>query len=90
MRAVLARRLGEKWSPAWVGAGFVSPTTQVPSTIEAWIAFGLALVTYYTENPGYEVPGMDVAAAKATELTDAAGEWSIRCEHGGASAEGRR
>ncbi|MBA3833274.1 MAG: hypothetical protein H0X34_15545 [Chthoniobacterales bacterium] len=72
VRAVLARRLGSRWSVAWAEAGFVSTSTAVPKTIEGRIALGLALVTYYTDNPSYEVADLDVTAAKATELTDAA------------------
>jgi len=72
VRAVLARRLGSRWSPAWAEAGFVTTTTRVPDTIKGRIALGLSLVTYYTTNPTFEVPDMEVTAAKATQLTEAA------------------
>src|SRR5712691_7372963 len=72
VRTVLAGRLGKRWSAAWAEAGFVAPTTAVPDTVEGRIALGLALVNYFTNNPSYEVPNMEVTAKKATTLTDAA------------------
>lgn len=72
VRTVLAGRLGRHWSAAWAEAGFVNNTTSVPDTIEGRIALGLALVTFFTNHPEYEVENMDVTAAKATALTDAA------------------
>ncbi len=71
-RLILALQLGERWSPAWAAAGFVSPTTRVPDTIEGRIALGVALETYFTNNPTRERPDDDVTAAKAEEVTDAA------------------
>ena len=44
----------------------------MPGTVEGKIALGASLETYYTNNPNYEVPTLDLTAAKATELTDAA------------------
>ena len=72
VRTVLAGRLGRSWSPAWAEAGWVDTKTAVPDTIEGRLALGISLVTYFTANPSYEVADMDVTAAKATELTDAA------------------
>jgi hypothetical protein len=71
-RKILAVQLGDFWSAAWVAAGFVSPSTQVPKTIEARIALGKSLETYFTKNPTRERPDDDVTAAKAVEMTDAA------------------
>ena len=50
----------------------MAPSTALPDTIEAQIALGLSLATYFTNNPGAERPDDFVTAAKATELTDAA------------------
>ncbi|MBA3964036.1 MAG: hypothetical protein H0X40_19355 [Chthoniobacterales bacterium] len=72
VRTALAGRLGKSWSAAWAEAGFVAPSTAVPATIEGQIALGLSLVNYFTNNPTYEVPSMDVTATKGTALTDAA------------------
>jgi hypothetical protein len=44
----------------------------VPKTIEGRIALGNSLATYYTNNPSYEVPDLDVTAAVATKLTNVA------------------
>jgi hypothetical protein len=71
-RAVIARRLGSRWSPQWAAAGFVAPSTQVPNTVAARIALGRSLATYLTDNPGFERPDMEVTAEKAIEVTDAA------------------
>ncbi len=71
-RAILALQLGEHWSPAWAAAGYVSPTTQAPDTIEGQIALGIALETYFTANPDRERPDDNVTAAKAAEVTAAA------------------
>lgn len=71
-RAVIARRIGSRWSPQWAAAGFVAPSTQVPKTITGRIALRESLETYFTENPSFERPDMEVTAAKATELTEAA------------------
>ena len=73
-RAVIALRMGDRWSPQWAAAGFVAPSTQVPKTIDGQIALGQSLVTYFTDNPSFERPDMEVTEAKATELTDAAVE----------------
>ena len=71
-RRALVTQLGDRWSPAWAEVGFVAPSTAVPDTIEAQIALGLSMVTYFTNHPSAERPDDNVTAAKATELTDAA------------------
>ena len=71
-RKILAVQLGDRWSAAWAAAGFVSPSTQVPETIEARIGLGKSLESYFTANPARERPDDDVTAAKASEMTDAA------------------
>ncbi|MEO7724211.1 MAG: hypothetical protein ABIU29_05915 [Chthoniobacterales bacterium] len=72
VRAVLARRIGERWSAAWAAAGYPGPTTQVPDTAAEQISLGVSLKAYYTANPTFEVPTLDVTADKADELTTAA------------------
>ena len=54
------------------GSGFVSPTTEVPRSINAQIGLGKSLNTYFTNNPDRERPDDDITAAKAVELTLAA------------------
>ena len=71
-RRALVTQLGDQWSAAWAEAGFVAPSTAIPDTIEAQIALGLSLATYFTNHPDAERPDDFVTAAKATELTTAA------------------
>ncbi len=51
VRTVLAGRLGQRWSAAWAEAGFINNTTSIPRDIEAQIALGVALGTYFTNHP---------------------------------------
>ncbi|MBA3963030.1 MAG: hypothetical protein H0X40_14195 [Chthoniobacterales bacterium] len=80
VRTVLAGRLGQRWSAAWAEAGFINNVTSIPSDNDKRIALGLALETYFTSHPDYEVPTMDVTAAKAGDLTTAAvgGQTGVR------------
>ena len=71
-RSVIAGRLGDRWSAAWAEAGWPGPSTAIPKTIAGRISVGSSLKSYYTANPTYEVPSMNVTAAKADELTMAA------------------
>lgn len=70
-RRALVQQLGDRWSAALAEAGFVAPSTAIPDTIEAQIALGLSLATYFTNHLSAERPDDDVTAAKATELTKA-------------------
>ena len=56
----------------WAQAGFINPSTAVPRRIEERLGLTLSLANFFTANPSYEVPGMQVTAAKATTLRTAA------------------
>lgn len=71
-RSVIAGRIGSRWSAAWAEAGWPGPSTAVPGTIAGRLSLGSSLKSYYTSHPTYEVPSMNVTAAKADELTTAA------------------
>ena len=72
VRTVLAGRFGNRWSTMWAQAGFINPSTAVPRRIEERLGLALSLANFFTANPSYEVPGMQVTAAKATSLRSAA------------------
>ncbi len=65
---VLAGRFGPRWSTAWAQAGFVDHSTAMPKRIEDRIALVGRLVAFFTVNPGAEVPGMQVTAARGQTL----------------------
>jgi hypothetical protein len=67
-RNVLAGRFGNRWSTMWAQAGFINPSTKVPTRIEERLGLALSLATFFTANPSYEVKSMDVTAEKATAL----------------------
>lgn len=69
---VLAGRFGNRWSTEWAQAGFVNATTAIPSRITGRLALALSLNGFFTTNPSYEVPSMQVTAAQATALRNAA------------------
>ncbi len=69
---MLATPFGTRWSTAWAQAGFVNHSTAIPTKIEERLGLALALVTFFTKNPGYEVPSMKLTAAEGTTLRDAA------------------
>lgn len=71
-RNVLASRFGNRWSTLWAQAGFISPSTKVPGRIEEKLTLALKLANFFTANPSYEVASMDVTAAEAESLRDAA------------------
>lgn len=68
----LATRLGTRWSTLWAQAGFINHSTAVPTKIEDRISLVLALVDFFTANPGYEVANMNQTAAYGKMLRDAA------------------
>ena len=69
---MLATRFGTRWSTAWAQAGFVNHTTGIPKRVEERLGLALALVKFFTANPGYEVPSMNQTAAQGTTLRNAA------------------
>ena len=71
-KSVLAGRFGLRWSTAWAQAGFINNTTRIPDKIEDRIALAGRLVAFFTANPGYEVPTMQVTAAQGATLQNAA------------------
>jgi hypothetical protein len=71
-RNILAARFGSRWSTMWAQAGFINSTTTVPSRIEERLGLALNLANFFTANPTFEVPSMQVTAAQATTLRDAA------------------
>ncbi len=72
VRAVLARRLGPRWTEAWAEPGFLQPSTRVPRTIDGRISLGVSLKEYYTAHPEYEVPDMEITALAAQALSETA------------------
>jgi hypothetical protein len=71
-RNILAGRFGNRWSTMWAQAGFISPSTAVPKRIQQRLGLALSLKSFFTANPTYEVPAMEVTAAQATALRIAA------------------
>ena len=71
-RNILAGRFGNRWSTMWAQAGFINPSTKVPTRIEKRLGLALSLATFFTANPTYEVKSMDVTADKATTLRNTA------------------
>ena len=69
---VLASRYGVRWSTAWAQAGFTNHSTGIPRKIEEQLGLVLSLVRYFTANPGFEVPSMNLTAARGTVLRDEA------------------
>ncbi len=72
VRAVIARRIGERWNAAWAEAGWPGPSTAVPKTVAGRLALGSSLKAYFTANPSYEVPNMGITADVADDLTTTA------------------
>ena len=69
---MLATPFGTRWSTAWAQAGFVNHSTAIPTKIEERLGLALALVKFFTKNPGYEVESMNLTAAHGKTLRDAA------------------
>lgn len=70
-RKILALKLGESWSDAWLPTGFPDNSTAVPNTIEARQSLLFALKDYFTANPASEVAALNVTAAQAGLLASA-------------------
>lgn len=69
---MLATLFGTRWSTAWAQAGFVNHSTGIPARVEERLGLALALVDFFTANPGYEVATMKLTAAEGTALRTAA------------------
>ena len=69
---VLASRFGTRWSTAWAQAGFINHSTGIPSKVEERLGLGLSLVKFFTANPTFQVPSMNLTAAQGTTLRNAA------------------
>jgi hypothetical protein len=71
VRGILVGDFGNRWNTMWAQAGFVQPSTKIPTRVQDRIALVQKLAVFFTDNPSYEVPEKDVTAAKATALYDA-------------------
>jgi len=71
VRLSLAQRFGNRWSTAWAQAGFINNSTKVPDRLADQMTLGQQLVSFFTANPSYELPQIDVTAAQGTTLTNA-------------------
>ena len=69
---LLATLYGTRWSTAWAQAGFINRSTGIPTRIEERLGLALALVEFFTANPGYEVASMKLTAVEGTALRTAA------------------
>ncbi len=74
VRGILVGDFGNDWSDDWASAGFVQPSTAVPTRLVDQIALAGKLGKFFTANPGMEVPDRNVTAVKAGELVDAVNE----------------
>lgn len=72
VRSILAARFGTRWNTQWAQAGFTNPSTAIPAKIQDQLGLALALVHFFTVNPTFEVPTMNLTAAQGTTLRDAA------------------
>ena len=70
-RSVLTTFFGTRWSTQWAQAGFINPTSAIPSTIGDRLALALRLIAFFAANPSYEAPTLGVTAAAGTVLRDA-------------------
>ena len=69
---VLLTRFGTRWSSAWAQAGFINHSTGIPARVEERLGLALSLVNFFTANPTFEVPSMNLTAAQGTTLRNAA------------------
>ena len=69
-RKVLALKLGESWSDAWLPTGFPDQSTAVPATVQARQELLFAQHRYLTANPGHEIAALNVTAAQALALAN--------------------
>ncbi len=72
VRGVLVGYFGNRYTTRWAEAGFVQPSTAIPTKIEDRIALAEKLGQFFTANPNYEVAGLNATAAQATVLLTAA------------------
>ena len=70
-RNILATHFGTRWTTEWAQAGFINNTTAIPSRIADRMGLALSLVQFFTKNPSYEVPTMNLTAAKGAALRTA-------------------
>lgn len=56
----------------WAQAGFINTKTSVPRRVEERLGLALSLANFFTQNPSYQVPSMDITAAQAITLRTAA------------------
>ena len=68
----LATKWGTRWSTQWAQAGFTNNSTAIPTRIEDRLGLTLAMVNFFTANPGYEMPALGQTAAHGTTLRAAA------------------
>ena len=54
-RKILSISLGEAWSAAWVGPGWINQTTEVPADLPGLKALGLSLATFLANHADYVV-----------------------------------
>ncbi len=59
----LAKKLGQRWSPAWEPTGFPGNSTAVPETQDLRFTLLDSLKNYFTAIPANENAGMDATAA---------------------------
>ncbi len=74
VRGILVGDFGNRWSADWASAGFVQPSTAIPSRQADRVALAGKLGQFFTANPDMEVPDREVTAAKAVALGDAVDE----------------
>jgi hypothetical protein len=68
---VLAGSFGIRWNAQWAQAGFINNSTALPTKFPDQFALGQRLTGFLTNNPGYEVPSVQVTAAQGQTLLDA-------------------
>ena len=68
---MLASRFGTRWNTEWAQAGFPNHSRAIPQKTPDRMGLALSLVNFFTAKPSYEVPTMDLTAAKGTALRTA-------------------
>ncbi len=71
VRGILIGDFGNGWSQDWASAGFVQPSTAIPSRVADQIELAGKLGQFFTANPSMEVPDRDVTALQAGILVKA-------------------
>ena len=72
VKNMLVSRWGTGWSTQWAQAGFINNSTAIPSTNDQRLGLTLSLVAFFTNNPGYELPNLNLTAAYGASLRTAA------------------